>query len=1395
MAVSQPQDKEEQEADQVAREVSRAPKEPEPGPKEDKEMISSKPVPSAQRLLRRLNRMVARQPEEEEEDLQTKARRAKKPEDEQQAATVRRSVETEDEEEQQKAQQTENQRTFRPISLQAKLSIGQPNDKYEQEADKVADKVMRMPDTNNSQTLEEKKEQSEESLEERTKPPNKSEDSFPASTKGIKTLQIRDSGSLLPEYVRSKVEPVLGRDLGHVKVHSGHDANQAAQSINAKAFTHGSDIFLGKGQSVFDVQLMAHELTHTIQQGETEQRIQKSEEFGEHNTSNASSALPSNTTLGVDPDNPIIEIGIDEEESSLLKTKIDEDFTLIINTNEPHLFKVPGDISREAIAKKLTGDEKNIYSFDYVVTDIVTSINTIPQKAIKMRDYGLLTSHNYTFMRKWMDSELDKAVEWTIGKLKERSISDSDEWKLVSKCLEWSRYYKIKDGNGVQYFDKYLNRLADQKLSQPHWYTLTLTETTKDALDWLLDETEEKSEQIRKAMELRSDVWTTHYDYKKTDKMSGSGKLKRGSVVGRFYWADDNSGVQIKIAFPISESNDFGFAEKIARSVPYTGHKVVIPGDDKKYYGYAVALPLLDPLVTAPEADKGGHFYWYYPDTIFIREKGFRADVESKGTDDKKQNRDILIAYLQKAIDENKPSLIIGLDYPVLRTATFKERLQIFNLILDGSESKTDNGADLLGRLIMTTPNEEFMALERHLSTSGLIDKLLSFGQTSQRLIGHAFTQKTIMVVPIGVDSIINMPSFQYGKKGRNDYYSNIVEVQEEQTTLIDPTKWDPKTSPKLGSEPAQGNETPGPVTRSTIRFTPEEVHGWIPQASKGTQSKSFLPTELVRVDFIGGQGDSRVMTALELALICRTKDLAYDLFFNGIVKVAELWALRGAGVGIGRAFGPAIMKGLTTGGLRSALAAAATYAGTAAGKAALKTFFAELLILGSNAVVNEYRDELSQSEAGKTFLAIFDVAMLALAARDIYRLSKSGILQEVAKKGRLAAAGLVKGTKQKLLNALDDLEALEIAAKESIQKGFAKEYAVAGGFKIRLTAGKEESFKNIFYSARAKLASERVISGLSGATKTAAKSLFTRLENLAQGNKEIAKAYSAVARKAESLSPSSAKAFFDDINQVLAAKPSMTSELAGFLRASARLTNPSVFLQDVKWLLNLNGISKETITVLSKKSAAKSVDLAWLRKTDLMKDMSLFNAIASDPMTPWRLFQRAATSKGYWSTLWARVKIRGISGEIASETALAKSLPGHSIQGTQVTMGNSIIDYSVKAGTLTKGMEVKGWTKNVWERALRVFEKRTENLISLTGKEKKIVQKMDHLIKQLKDIRVTTGNEPILAVSDVVTGDIQKSLMPILRTETGGSVKLLKMTEADIVNTGRKIRAALGVK
>ncbi|HEY0151734.1 MAG TPA: DUF4157 domain-containing protein [Longimicrobium sp.] len=74
------------------------------------------------------------------------------------------------------------------------------------------------------------------------------------------------TGSALPAPTRGTLETRMGVDLGGVRVHDGPGAHQAAAGLNARAFTHGRHIWLGRGESAGDVRLMAHEVTHVLQQ-------------------------------------------------------------------------------------------------------------------------------------------------------------------------------------------------------------------------------------------------------------------------------------------------------------------------------------------------------------------------------------------------------------------------------------------------------------------------------------------------------------------------------------------------------------------------------------------------------------------------------------------------------------------------------------------------------------------------------------------------------------------------------------------------------------------------------------------------------------------------------------------------------------------------------------------------------------------------------------------------------------------------------------------------------------------------------------------------------------------------------------------------------------------------
>ncbi len=79
------------------------------------------------------------------------------------------------------------------------------------------------------------------------------------------------SGRPLDPESRAFMEPRFGQDFGGVRVHTGADADTAARSINARAFTSGNNVVFGAGEysPATDAgrRLLSHELTHVVQQG------------------------------------------------------------------------------------------------------------------------------------------------------------------------------------------------------------------------------------------------------------------------------------------------------------------------------------------------------------------------------------------------------------------------------------------------------------------------------------------------------------------------------------------------------------------------------------------------------------------------------------------------------------------------------------------------------------------------------------------------------------------------------------------------------------------------------------------------------------------------------------------------------------------------------------------------------------------------------------------------------------------------------------------------------------------------------------------------------------------------------------------------------------------------
>ena len=154
--------------------------------------------------------------------------------------------------------------------IQPKLVVGPADDKYEREADRVAEQVMRMPEGDVLQRKSAKCDEDEKKVLQAKESPkqvslNPARD-VPPIVQGV----LHSPGQPLDTEKRAFMEPRFGHDFSQVRVYTDAKAAESAQVVGARAYTVGRKIVFGTQQYSFGTpagrRLLAHELTHFIQQ-------------------------------------------------------------------------------------------------------------------------------------------------------------------------------------------------------------------------------------------------------------------------------------------------------------------------------------------------------------------------------------------------------------------------------------------------------------------------------------------------------------------------------------------------------------------------------------------------------------------------------------------------------------------------------------------------------------------------------------------------------------------------------------------------------------------------------------------------------------------------------------------------------------------------------------------------------------------------------------------------------------------------------------------------------------------------------------------------------------------------------------------------------------------------
>lgn len=179
---------------------------------------------------------------------------------------------------------TQQGETIQTKTQDGSLSVSRPDDKEEVEADRMADRVMReqLSETEDDKGRKEQYVRRNNTLQLKN---NVSDVRTLDQKTESRVKNLNGKGSPLPASTRESMENNFSADLTGIRIHIDSQAVELSQKLNAKAFTYGNNIAFNQNEYSPDTpagkRLLAHELTHTIQQGTAGKKVMRRTERDE----------------------------------------------------------------------------------------------------------------------------------------------------------------------------------------------------------------------------------------------------------------------------------------------------------------------------------------------------------------------------------------------------------------------------------------------------------------------------------------------------------------------------------------------------------------------------------------------------------------------------------------------------------------------------------------------------------------------------------------------------------------------------------------------------------------------------------------------------------------------------------------------------------------------------------------------------------------------------------------------------------------------------------------------------------------------------------------------------------------------------------------------------------
>ncbi|HSP79284.1 MAG TPA: hypothetical protein VLQ93_12185, partial [Myxococcaceae bacterium] len=332
-----------------------------------------------------------------------------------------------------------------------------------------------------------------------------------------------------------------------------------------------------------------------------------------------------------------------------------------VEPGQPEVLRVSAHASRAEVAEQLFDDAAAVGAFEYEACEAPEERGGPAYACVRVRDVEALRPRVLAEVKRALEAQLEREKTWLRG------WKPGEALALAERSLAWAQRAEVRDEEGRSYFDRYLALLADKRVE------------VEGEKEW--DFLGAESEQLKKAVALRGEEWRT--GYRVTD---GVPALKPGDVAGRCYFSTGmptrRTSAAVRVLGLLVEERSRARAEVRLRNGPWRGLRVLVPGEDGLWRGYAADLENL--TEGEPLEEAGTRLYGYYMGTLFLRPGEWRPGVEGRGDEEEGLRRALLARALAAAVPEELPETLLGLDHEVLGLLTAEQRQRLLETVLEG---------------------------------------------------------------------------------------------------------------------------------------------------------------------------------------------------------------------------------------------------------------------------------------------------------------------------------------------------------------------------------------------------------------------------------------------------------------------------------------------------------------------------------------------------------------------------------------------------------------------------------------------------------------------------------------------------------------------------------------